>query len=151
MRFSSKAHYGLRAALMLAREYGSGPTPLSDIAREEDISPAYLEHIAAGLKKAGLLESTRGARGGYRLAAEPATITAGQVVRALEEDIAPAECVATPSRTGSCGREDACSSRLLWQQVRDSVAGVLDGTTLADLCSAKADVRQGPSSIEESR
>ena len=79
--------------------------------------------------------STRGAHGGYRLAADPASITAGQVLRALDEDLAPVECVAEARLSGGCDREDACSSRPLWEQVRDSVAGVLDSTTLADLCA----------------
>jgi Rrf2 family protein len=151
MRFSSKAHYGLRAALVLAGSHRSGPVPLSEIAREEGISLAYLEQLAARLRKAGLVVSTRGARGGYTLAADPASITAGQVLRALDEDLAPAECVAEARPSGGCGREEACSSRPLWEQVRDSVAGVLDSTTLADLCATPGGIAGKASSVERKR
>jgi Rrf2 family cysteine metabolism transcriptional repressor len=136
MKFSSRARYGLRAMVALAPGYSKGPISLAEIAESEDISLSYLEQLIALLRRAGLVEGTRGARGGYRLAADPALITAGQVVRALEGPLAPAECVAEGVEPGFCRRQTVCSSKPLWEQVRDSIAQVLDTTTLADLCTA---------------
>jgi Rrf2 family protein len=121
--------------IALAQGYRKGPISLAEIAKSEEISLSYLEQLMAVLRKASLVEGTRGAHGGYQLTADPASITAGQVVRALEGPLAPAECVSEGVEAGYCRRETVCPSRPLWQQVRDSIAQVLDTTTLADLCS----------------
>ena len=136
MKFSSRARYGLRAMIALAQSYPRGPMSLAEISRSEEISLSYLEQLMAILRKASLVEGIRGAHGGYQLTVAPAAITAGQVVRALEGSLAPAECVSEGVEAGYCSRETACPSKMLWEQVRDSVAQVLDTTTLADLCSA---------------
>ncbi len=135
MKFSSKGRYGLRAMIALAQGYHKGPISLAEIAESEDISLSYLEQLIAVLRRVGLVEGTRGARGGYQLTADPALITAGQVVRALEGPLAPAECVAEGVKPGFCRRQTICTSKPFWEQVRDSVAQVLDKTTLADLCT----------------
>ena len=137
MKFSSRARYGLRAMIALAQDYQKGPMSLAEIAKSEDISLSYLEQLVTVLRRAGLVGGTRGSHGGYRLTADPASITAGQVVRALEGPIAPAECVSEEAGAGYCRRETFCPSRQLWEQVRNSVARVLDTTTLADLCSTR--------------
>jgi Rrf2 family protein len=138
MKFSSRARYGLRAMIALAQGYRKGPMSLAEISRSEEISLSYLEQLMAVLRKANLVEGIRGAHGGYQLTTDPASITAGQVVRALEGPLAPAECVSEGVEAGYCRRETVCPSRPLWQQVRDSIAQVLDTTTLADLCSTDA-------------
>lgn len=135
MKFSSRARYGLRAMIALAQGYRRGPIPLAEISRSEDISLSYLEQLIAVLRRAGLVGGTRGAHGGYRLTADPALITAGQVVRALEGPLAPVDCVSEGVGAGYCRRQTVCPSKPLWEQVRDSIAQVLDTTTLADLCS----------------
>lgn len=134
MWFSSRGHYGLRAMVNLALGYGGGPVALAEIARKENLSADYLERLFARLRKAGLVESTRGVRGGYRLASEPAAITAGQILRALEGPVAPMFCASEDCGEIACEREQKCGSRLLWQRMRDSIAQVLDSTTLAELC-----------------
>jgi len=136
MKFSSRARYGLRAMIALAKGYHRGPLSLAEISRSEDISLSYLEQLIAILRRAGLVGGTRGAHGGYRLTADPASITAGQVVRALEGPLAPAECVSEGVGAGYCRRQMICPSKPLWEQVRNSIAQVLDTTTLADLSSA---------------
>ncbi len=133
MRFSSRAHYGLRAMVELARAYEGGTLSLGDIARSQDISLGYLEQLMAKLRRRGLVEATRGARGGYRLAARPSSVTVGQVLRALEGPVAPVECVSEEAGARHCDREAACSSRDMWRKIRDSLVDVLDTTTLADL------------------
>src|SRR5690242_21380654 len=75
MKFSSKSEYGVRVMAELARRFGRGPVSLTEIAREEDLPLAYLEHIVAPLRKAGLVASHYGVRGGYELARPPAEIT----------------------------------------------------------------------------
>ena len=135
MKFSTRARYGLRAMIALAQSYPGGPMSLADISRAEEISLSYLEQLMAILRKASLVEGIRGAHGGYQLTVDPASITVGQVVRALEGSLAPAECVSEDVEAGYCRRETTCTSKLLWEQVRNSIAHVLDTKTLADLCS----------------
>ena len=133
VKFSSKAHYGLRAMVELAQTYGSGPVALSDIAQAENISQRYLEHLVAKLRHAGLVKATRGVQGGYQLGANPTSITVGEVLRALEGPITTAQC-ASEAGSDSCTRETVCSSREVWRKVRQAITDVLDSITLADLC-----------------
>ena len=137
MKLTSRGHYGLRAMTELARAYGGGPIAVADIAHSENLSEAYLEQLMGLLRRAGLVESIRGARGGYRLTRHPSAVTVGEVVRALEGPIAPVECASEAVGPGCCERVSDCASRQLWQKVRDSIVTVLDSTTLADLCHAE--------------
>src|SRR3990172_8785433 len=134
MKVSSKGHYGLRAMVELAKAYGAGPVALPEIGETENLSVGYLEQLVASLRKAGLVESTRGMHGGYELTRSPALITVGDVMRALEGPIALAECASEMAEPGCCEREMDCASRLVWQRIRDSIIQVLDSTSLADLC-----------------
>ncbi len=135
MKLSSKAHYGLRAMVELAQAYGGEPLALSTIAESEGLSLGYLEQLVLKLRKEGLVESTRGARGGYSLATLPCLVTVGSVVRALEGPIAPVACASEEANPSPCQHEAACSSRQAWQQLRDGIAQVLDSISLAHLCS----------------
>jgi Rrf2 family cysteine metabolism transcriptional repressor len=132
VRVSARELYGLRAMSELARHFGQGPISLADVARTQGISQPYLEQIAIDLRRAGLLHSRRGAQGGYYLTRAPGRITAGQVIRALEGSILPVECVSN-QRCNPCSREDICSTRNVWEQVRDRLVETLDSITLADL------------------
>ena len=93
MMFSTRAEYGVRVMVELARRDDDAPVSLSDIADADGMPLAYLEHLAARLRKAGLLKSRRGARGGYLLARPAQDITMAEVVEALEGSIAPIECI----------------------------------------------------------
>jgi Rrf2 family protein len=139
MKFSSKSEYGVRVMAELARHFGHGPVSLTEIAREEDLPLAYLEHIVAPLRKAGLVSSRYGVRGGYELARPPAEITMAEVVRVLEGPIAPMVCaseVPEERRTDYCTREAYCASRILWVRIRDSITSALSAMTVADLVPA---------------
>jgi Rrf2 family cysteine metabolism transcriptional repressor len=114
------------------RCFGQGPLSLSEVAKAQGISQAYLEQIAIDLRRAGLLLSRRGAQGGYYLARAPEAITAGDVIRALEGSILPVQCVADQKCT-PCALEDTCSTRGIWEEVRDRLVETLDSITLADL------------------
>jgi Rrf2 family protein len=115
-----------------ARYYGQGPRSLTEVARDQGMSQAYLEQIAIDLRRAGLLESRRGAHGGYLLTQAPEKTTAGDVIRALEGAILPVQCVAE-ERCVPCDHEDQCTARSIWEKVRDRLVETLDGVTLADL------------------
>jgi Rrf2 family cysteine metabolism transcriptional repressor len=138
MLFSTKAEYGVRLMIELGRQAGSDPVALSAVAEAERLPLSYLEHLVAKLRKAGLVSSTRGAHGGYRLARPAEEITMNEVVEALEGQIAPMECFhETPEGKVLCSHEtdgdDACSTKLLWTRVQGGVIRALSGTTLAEL------------------
>ena len=141
MMFSTKAEYGVRVMVELARRAGEDPIPLAEIAEHDGMPLAYLEHVVARLRKSGLVDSRRGSRGGYLLARSPTEITMAEVVESLEGSIAPIECI-SEGADGSivCSREThpgrACPTKLLWTRVRSSIVSTLQQTTLADLVLA---------------
>jgi Rrf2 family cysteine metabolism transcriptional repressor len=142
MMFSTKAEYGVRVMVELARHDGDGPTPLAEVAETDGLPLAYLEHLVARLRRAGLVESRRGARGGYLLARPAADITMAEIVEALEGSIAPIECISEGADgTLVCAREaeadHVCPTKLLWTRVRFSIVRTLQDTTLADLVPAQ--------------
>ena len=142
MMFSTKAEYGIRVLVELASRDGEAPVPLAEIAEANTLPLAYLEHLAARLRKAGLVESRRGARGGYLLARPADDITMAEVVEALEGAIAPIECItADPDGSVVCARESdpnhRCPTKLLWTRVRFSIVRTLQDTTLSELVPKK--------------
>jgi Rrf2 family cysteine metabolism transcriptional repressor len=144
MMFSTKAEYGVRVMVELARRASNAPdgvesvVPLAEIAEHDGLPLAYLEHLVARLRKAGLIDSRRGSRGGYMLARDARQITMAEVVEALEGSIAPIECISQASDGRVvCSRESdpdhVCPTKLLWTRVRFSIVRTLRETTLADL------------------
>ncbi len=134
MKLSAREQYGLRAMIELARRYGQGPVSLNDVAQAQEISFPYLEQIVPLLKDAGLIESTRGAYGGYVLSREPNEITIGDVIRALEEGhIIPLKCISIAETSDPCARQETCMARDVWKKMHNGIVEVLDSTTLADL------------------
>lgn len=144
--FSTKAEYGVRVMIELGRRHGEGPVSLAEIAESERLPLAYLEHLIARLRKAGLVESMRGAHGGYQLARDPREMTMADVVQALEGTIAPMECfVDHPAGKVCCnhelGADHSCSTKVLWTRVQASVISALDEMTLAELAEFAASHR----------
>ncbi|HLH24200.1 MAG TPA: Rrf2 family transcriptional regulator [Chloroflexota bacterium] len=135
LQVSQRTHYGLRAMTELAKAYGRGPRSLAEVAEAQHLPAGYLEQIATPLRRAGLIDGTRGAHGGYQLARPPDQMSVGEVVRALEGAVAPVECLSEDYPAGSCALELGCLSRPVWQRVKESIDQVLDSTTLADLCA----------------
>src|SRR3712207_1751253 len=139
MIFTTKAEYGVRLLVELGRHEGGTPVSLKAIADAEGLPLAYLERIVALLKKAGFVESTRGAHGGYRLAREAADIRMDAVVLALEGAVAPMSCFVEDLPDGSkvlCSHHDdgdLCATKLLWMRVQGGVLEALQRTTLAEL------------------
>jgi Rrf2 family protein len=138
MMFSTRAEYGVRVMVALARSDGSAPLSLAEIAEGDELPLGYLEHLAARLRKAGLVESRRGARGGYLLARPAEEISMAEVVEALEGSIAPIECISAGADGHLvCARESdpdhICPTKLLWTRVQGSIVRTLNETKLSDL------------------
>jgi len=130
MKLSTRGRYGTRMLLDLALHREEGPIPLKDIAQREQISLMYLEHLITPLVAAGMIRSTRGARGGVWLARPPQEIKLSEVLGLLEGSIGPVECVNDPK---ACPRSDFCVTRDIWIELRKAMDGVLEAKTLQDL------------------
>jgi len=130
MKLSTRATYGTRALLDLALRWGEGLVPLKDIAQRQQISLPYLEHLITPLIVAGIVSSTRGARGGVCLGRPPQEVGLSEVIQLLEGSIAPTECVTNPK---ICPRSDLCATRDIWSGLKKAINGVLESTTLQDL------------------
>lgn len=149
MRLSSKGRYGTRLMLKLAIHYGKGKVLMREIAQSEDISGKYLGQIVILLKAAGLINSTRGARGGYALARPPSRIKLGEVIRAVEGPLSLAECVDTPE---ICPRSPSCVPREVWQEIKGRIEEVLDSITLEDMVSLyKKKSLESPESVSRGK
>ena len=133
MKVSSRGEYGVRAMVALARHYGDGPISIAAVARESAVPPSYLEQLIGPLRRAGLVESKRGAQGGYRLARAPELVRVGEVYRVMEGPVAPMDCVSEDPADQTCPLIDGCETRPVWLKVRDSIVDALDSMTLADL------------------
>jgi Rrf2 family protein len=129
----------MRAMVALAHHYGNGPLSIADIARESSVPPAYLEQLIAPLRRAGIVESKRGARGGYILGRPPEEIRVGDVFRVMEGPIAPMECVSEDVSEQTCPLIGGCETRPIWLKLRDSMVDALDSQTLADLIDQPAE------------
>ena len=130
MKLSTRTRYGTRALLELALRQGEGPVFLKDIARKQQISLSYLEHLVTPLISGGIIRSTKGPRGGVTLAKKPGDIKLIEVTRLLEGSLAPVECIDNPE---ICDRSAQCVTRDIWGEVKAAMNGVLEATTLQDL------------------
>jgi len=130
MKLTTRGRYGTRALLELALHYREGPIPLKDIARIQQISLHYLEHIIIPLVTAGIALSIRGPKGGVLLARPPESIRLSEVIKVLEGSIAPVACV---SDLEYCSRSDFCVTRDIWGELKKVMDEVLESTTLQDL------------------
>lgn len=127
---STKGRYGLRAMFELAKAYGEGPLSIKQIAASQALSEQYLEQIFSKLKNARLVESTRGAGGGYSLGAKPEGISVGMILTALEGELAPAGCV---GEDANCENMGLCTTHIIWQRIYDGINGVVNAITLKDM------------------
>jgi Rrf2 family protein len=130
MKLSTRSRYGTRILLELARHSDRIPVQVSAISRQQDIPVKYLEQLIRTLKKAGLISSVRGAKGGHILAREPATISLGAIVRLFEEQHELVKCISSPDL---CDMADDCRVRLAWKEATEALYERLDGITIADL------------------
>jgi Rrf2 family protein len=135
MKVSTRGDYACRALLSLAlRSDGTGPTSVRDIAERTGLPQPYLEQILLALKGAGIVQSKRGVGGGYVLAREPALITLGDIVSAVDGPIVVGD-FGEPHQNGACDHEGQCVLLAVWAGVGDEMRRLLDGLTLADVAA----------------
>jgi Rrf2 family transcriptional regulator, cysteine metabolism repressor len=131
MKLSTKSRYGLRAAIEIAKTYGSStPAKRKDIASSQDISDSYLENILIVLKNNRIVETTRGANGGYVLCREPSQITVFEIVTALEGPLDLVDCVGKPA---SCKKSPSCATHSLWKEIAANLQSMLEKLSLKDM------------------
>ena len=130
MKLSTRGRYATRALLDLALQQNQSLIPLKDIARRQEISLRYLEHLITPLIAAGIVISTRGPRGGVSLARPPEKIRLSEIIQLLEGPISPVECVNNPK---TCTRSELCATRDIWSELKEAMDGVLEAITLQDL------------------
>ena len=112
MRITTKGRYGLRAVIRLVKTQTDNPVPIRYIAEQEEISPEFLEQIFFKLKKAGIIESTRGAGGGFRLTRDPGRVSILEILDAVGEDINLSPC----EKLEDCLRSENCTTYSLWAE-----------------------------------
>lgn len=127
---STKGRYGTRLMIYLATRKTDDLVLLKDIAESESISKGYLEQLVPRLKAAGLIQSVRGASGGYKLAKKSKDITLKDILESLEGPLTPTECVID---NASCNRAEHCVPRCIWVDIKDKIDNVFDGVTLKDM------------------
>ncbi|MCC8189466.1 MAG: Rrf2 family transcriptional regulator [Planctomycetes bacterium] len=131
MKFSTRTRYALRLMVDLATAGRDGFVSLRDVSERQGISVKYLEQIASQLIRAGLLRSSRGAQGGYVLTREPAAYTAGDIIRAVDGEVAVVACLT--STPNPCRRASTCPTINFWQGLNHTIDAYLDATRLTDL------------------
>jgi Rrf2 family protein len=137
VKISTRGHYGLRAVVVIAKLAERGlPISVSDIAQAEDLSITYLEQLVSKLRRAGILRSYRGPRGGYELVRNADEITVAEVLQATGEQLVFPDCAMEDgcSRAQSLGQE--CPSSFFWKKLADSFRQISEGTTIGDLLRA---------------
>ncbi len=135
MNITSKGRYALRVMLDLAQHPEDGFVSLKTVAERQGISMKYLESIVGSLKKAELLDSTRGKEGGYRLSREPAAYTVEEILRSIEDNLAPVSCI----KDGSiqCDRAAACLTIPMWKELDEITNAYLKTVSLEDLLTGR--------------
>jgi Rrf2 family protein len=134
MNVSTKSEYGLRALIYLASNGEQAAVPAREIAEKWSVPVKYLEQILKTLKEAGIIAGQVGVGGGYRLTRAASLITAGEVIRILDGRLAPMGCVSSYDYE-ECEFEPTCGLKTLWTRTRAAIIGVIDQTTIADLCT----------------
>jgi len=142
MRITTWAEYGLICALHLAKRRDEGPVTGRDIAAREKLPGDYVEQIMLRLRRAGIVASTRGARGGYVLARPPERISVRDVITASELATFDLHCVSHPVDDERCDAAHECSIRPVWMLLQQKIDGVLESVHLSDLLHDEPEVRQ---------
>ena len=135
MKLSTKITYGVRALFDIAYHSCGTPAKVNDIARRQGISPRYIEQIFIKFKKAGLIETVRGPKGGYLLARAPEELTLGDIIRAVEGDIELVSCKPDGHGEGmECSMSKECVTAPIWSDLNNRVSTFFDSITVKDLC-----------------
>lgn len=132
MKLSTRAKYGLRALIDLGLHSQEEVVSIQSIAGRQNISVSYLEQLMAKLKKAGLVESTRGAQGGYRLGKPENEISVGDILRVLEGSLDAADCPGN-NPGNACEGSELCVAKYVWKRINDSINSAVDTLMLSEL------------------
>ena len=135
MNITSKGRYALRVMLDLAQHREEGYISLKTIADRQGYSMKYLEMIVGSLKREGLVASTRGKEGGYQLVRDPEDYTIGEILRCIEDNLAPVACI----KAGDicCEHAGECMTVPMWKELDDITNAYLDGVSLQDLLTGE--------------
>ena len=133
MRLSTKSRYGTRMLIDIAENYHDGPVSVAEIASRTGISEKYMEKLIRRLKRAGLVLSKRGPKGGHVLAKPAASITVGDIVRALEEWVVLKGCSLSKDTCAACPRLATCPTKVVWEKANQAMFETLDAYTLQSL------------------
>lgn len=131
MRLTTRGRYAVRAMVDLAIHGDSKPTSLREISERQAISEKYLEQLFRRLRKAGLIQTIRGARGGYILGRSPEFISIGEILRSAGESLITVQCASGKS---ICKRESVCTLKFYWKELSKKIREFLESVTLSDLC-----------------
>ncbi len=131
MKLSTRGRYGTRLMLELTKGYGKGPISMSEIAKKQDIPLKYLEQLVIPLKKAGLIESVRGPKGGHMLSRPPEEISLWELLNLLESKFTLVDCAA--SGENGCEHMAECPLRLVWGKAYETLMKQFQATTLVDV------------------
>jgi len=131
MKLSTRSRYGLKAVIDLAVRYGTGPVSLPTLAGEQGISEGYLEQLLRELKKGGVVDTVRGAQGGYELTCDPSELSVQRVLTLLEGSTAVVDCVSSEEQ--GCNSACTCSARPLFLKLQNRINEVLEKTTIREL------------------
>ncbi|MFA5143235.1 MAG: Rrf2 family transcriptional regulator [Candidatus Omnitrophota bacterium] len=143
MKLSTKSTYGLRAMLNIAMSDPGAAISITGIAGKEGISVAYLEQLLNKLRRAELIKSVRGARGGYLLSRNSGSITVGDIVKTLEGSFYPVHCIGPHKGSRNvCKKASGCVPKLVWLKLARAVGECLDSITLEDLCAEARKIRR---------
>lgn len=133
MKLSTKGRYGLRAVVDIGMNGQEEAVSLSSVSERQGISISYLEQLISRLKKAGIVTSSRGARGGYVLGRDADKISVGEILRALEGDLNPVDCAEILGGQSGCKVADTCVTKYVWKRISDSINHVVDTLMLSEL------------------
>lgn len=142
MKLSTKGRYGLRAFIDIAIHSQNEPVSLASVAKRQDLSISYLEQLMGKVKKAGLIESVRGASGGYILAKDASEISVGDVLRALEGDLIPVDCAALEEGESTCPSAKSCASVTVWKKINDAINETVNNIYISELMNECDDTQK---------
>ncbi len=142
MRITTWAEYGLICSLHLARRRGDGPVTGREIAEQERLPADYVEQILLRLRRAGVVASVRGSRGGYVLAGDPQDVSVRSVVAASEHQTFDLHCVTHPVSAERCADSSECSIRPVWLLLQQRIDEALESVHLDDLLTTESEVRE---------
>ncbi len=140
MKVSTKGRYAIRLMIDIGIQDNKGYVRLKDVARRQEISIKYLEQIVGSLQKSGLLLSSRGAHGGYKLAKDPYDYSIGEILKATEGSVSPVTCL--EDEVNNCSRYNSCVTINFWEGLNEVINEYLDKHTLGELMEIAKNIKQ---------